>query len=165
MKSWLVNALHVLYAGWSLQTRSVIRSHASANVSSQYGCCSRVSFGVALSTCTCTRAEAGPFCVVRRISVSVSKFILLKCITERNFPGAHASACSVPHLAEHRSAGRMPRLGTQDARAPRKNRVVAQASCLWGNRASRLIGVAKAGKMPARPTDKEVCATFCLSCL
>src|SRR5207253_4938612 len=55
-----------------------MRSHASARVSSQYGCCSRVSFGVALSTCTCTRADVVPFCVARRISVSVSKFIVLK---------------------------------------------------------------------------------------
>src|SRR5262249_15508353 len=61
----------------------VIRSHASANVSSQYGCCSRVSLGDAFSTCTCTRAEVAPFCVARRISVNVNKFILLKCITTR----------------------------------------------------------------------------------
>ena len=68
---------HALYSGWSLQTRNVILSAASARISSQYGCCSRVSLGVAFSTCTCTRADAAPFCVARRISVSVSKFIVL----------------------------------------------------------------------------------------
>src|SRR6266566_5421749 len=52
-----------------------MRSHASASVSSQYGCCSRVSFGLALSTCTCTRASTAPFCAALRISVSVIKSI------------------------------------------------------------------------------------------
>src|SRR6266699_6437818 len=54
-----------------------MRSHASARVSSQYGCCSRVSLGVALSTCTCTRAGTALPPVrdaARRISVSVSRF-------------------------------------------------------------------------------------------
>src|SRR6266581_3491576 len=55
-----------------------MRSHASASASSQYGCCSRVNFGVALSTCTCTRAGT-VLPPVReaalRISVSVIKSI------------------------------------------------------------------------------------------
>src|SRR6476660_9607648 len=67
-----------------------IRSHASANVSSQYGCCSRVSLGVAFSTCTCTRADVVPFCVARRISVSVTKFIGAN-LTHRTRPGACCS--------------------------------------------------------------------------
>jgi len=34
------------------------------------------------------------------------------------------------------------------------NAAVAQASCLWGDRASRLVDVLSAGKMPAGPTAK-----------
>jgi hypothetical protein len=30
----------------------------------------------------------------------------------------------------------------------------AQASCLWGNRESRLVSLSSAGKMPAGPTAK-----------
>jgi len=42
---------------------------------------------------------------------------------------------------------------------------VAQASCLWGNRASRLVQDknASAGKMPAGPTDKMSVLRFSLS--
>src|ERR1044071_7356663 len=52
-----------------------MRSHASTRVSSQYGCCSRVNLGVALSTCTCARAVTDPACAARRTSVNVSRFI------------------------------------------------------------------------------------------
>src|SRR6266478_324694 len=72
-----------------------MRSHASARTSSQYGCCSRVSLGAALSTCTCTRADAALPPVrdaARRISMSVSKFIIsiLSRVT------SCAAACAAP---------------------------------------------------------------------
>src|SRR5439155_15570798 len=54
-----------------------MRAHASARASSQYGCCSPVSLGAALSTCTCTRASTAPFCAALRISVRVIKSIFL----------------------------------------------------------------------------------------
>src|SRR6476660_9188425 len=85
-----------------------IRSHASAYVNSQYGCCSRVSLGVAFSTCTCTRADVVPFCVARRISVSVSKFIGAN-LTHRTRPGACCSrrfVGDVPHVIGCPSARR-----------------------------------------------------------
>src|SRR5262249_31682879 len=65
---------------------------ASASTSSQYGFPSRCVLPVTDSTCTCTRAETGPFCTARRISVSVSRFIGFECITSRK------SRCSVSIL-------------------------------------------------------------------
>src|SRR5205823_8615040 len=57
-----------------------MRSQASARLNSQYGFWSRVSFGVAASTWTCTRAGTAFPPVrdtARRISVRVSKSIVL----------------------------------------------------------------------------------------
>src|SRR3982074_1783069 len=89
-----------------------MRSAASARLNSQYGFCSRVTFAVAPSTWTWTRASTtAPFWAWRRISVIVSS-----CIPCSGGLGAPIPAGTLDHVSfellgrlDH--AARNPRAG------------------------------------------------------